>query len=111
MKKSELRQIIKEEIKRVLKENMDPKITRFFEEAYLYAEESFADSVSITDVFRAIQDNYGPVSPGDTAYPTPGEVMNAFKNMPNSFKVYSEEFDALDVTKTGPNSFSIYRIG
>jgi hypothetical protein len=107
MKKSELRQIIKEEIRRVLKENMDPKMTKFFEEAYLYADESFADSVSIKDVFRAIQDNYGPVSPGDTAYPTPGEVMNAFKNMPNSFSVNSDEHGSLTVTKTGPNSFSI----
>ena len=111
MKKSELRQIIKEEIKRVLKENMDSKMTKFFEEAYLYAEESFADSVSIKDVFRAIQDNYGPVSPGDTAYPTPGEVMNAFKNMPDSFKVYSEEHGTLDVAKRGDDSFSIYHIG
>jgi hypothetical protein len=37
--------------------------------------------------------------------------MNAFKNMPESFKVYSEEHGALDVTKKGPNSFSIYHIG
>jgi len=94
------------------KENMVPKMTRFFEEAYLYAEESFADFVSIEDVFRAIQEGpHGPVSPGDTAYPTPGEVQNAFENMPDSFKVYSEEHGTLDVAKRGDDSFSIYHIG
>jgi hypothetical protein len=126
MKKSELRQLIKEEISKVLKENelfanfkedsnneLSDRFARTMSETlhllnYFYGDKEIYEDISIDDLFS--EEGMDDVKDGDDTYAGPKESLKYFQSLPNTFIISNNiggEKESFKITKSGSNTFNV----